>query len=160
MVGQRGRSKSPGFRDVGTEPPNLPWRHNLQRRKGTIRTKQTTTGILLVLCAVFALTLGATTANAGGGNSANAKLCHKGGWQNLFTATGGSFAGEQACVSYAAQGGTLTTTPPSSTRRSAKTGEDTSTQVGWSGTAPLGPLRVLVRPPGMPSSWSATGLPD
>src|SRR5262245_1573267 len=72
-------------------------------------TKQTSTGVLLVLCAVFALTVGVATANAGGGNSADAKLCQKGGWQSLFTATGGSFASEEACVSYAAQGGTLTT---------------------------------------------------
>ena len=62
-----------------------------------------------MLCAVFALTVGVATANAGGGNSANAKLCQKGGWQSLFTETGGSFASEEACVSYAAQGGTLTT---------------------------------------------------
>ena len=74
-----------------------------------MRTKQASTGVLLVLCAVFALTVGVATANAGDGNSANAKLCQKGGWQSLFTATGGSFASEEACVSYAAQGGTLTT---------------------------------------------------
>src|SRR5262245_36746128 len=74
-----------------------------------MRTKQASTGVLLVLCAVLALTVGVATANAGGGNSADAKLCQKGGWQHLFTATGGSFASEEACVSYAAQGGTLTT---------------------------------------------------
>ena len=42
-----------------------------------------------------------------GPNNTNAKQCQKGGWESLTTDTGGSFANEQACVSYAAQGGAL-----------------------------------------------------
>ena len=41
------------------------------------------------------------------GNSTNAKTCQKNGWQSLVTSTGSSFASEDACVSYAAQGGVL-----------------------------------------------------
>ncbi len=44
---------------------------------------------------------------AKGGNSANAKLCQKGGWQDLVGSEGQSFASEEECVSHAAQGGTL-----------------------------------------------------
>ena len=47
------------------------------------------------------------TAFAGGGNSANAKKCQKGGWQTLVTSTGASFASEEECTSYAARGGAL-----------------------------------------------------
>lgn len=43
----------------------------------------------------------------GGGNSPNAKLCQKNGWLGLVSSTGDSFASEEECVSYAAQGGTL-----------------------------------------------------
>src|SRR5262245_12397927 len=63
------------------------------------------TRIVLLLCAVFALTVGIATATAG--NSPNAKLCQKGSWQKLFTSTGSSFGSEEECVSYAAKGGTL-----------------------------------------------------
>lgn len=48
---------------------------------------------------------------AKGGNSANAKKCQKGGWQDLYSSTGG-FSSEKECTSYAARGGTLSTTPP------------------------------------------------
>ena len=41
------------------------------------------------------------------GNSASAKLCQKGGWQDLVSAAGASYASEDQCVSYGAQGGTL-----------------------------------------------------
>ena len=49
---------------------------------------------------------------AKGGNSANAKLCQKGGWQNLFQSDGSRFASEGDCMSYGAHGGTILTTPP------------------------------------------------
>jgi hypothetical protein len=65
--------------------------------------------IVLLLCAVFSLTVGVGSATAGGGNSANAKQCQKGGWQTLFRSDGTSFKNDGACVSYAARGGTLTT---------------------------------------------------
>ncbi len=67
---------------------------------------------LLAAIAFLALSVGAATATAGGGNSANAKLCQKNGWQSLFTSTGGTFSSEETCVSYAAGGGTLLTSPP------------------------------------------------
>jgi hypothetical protein len=57
--------------------------------------------------AVFA---GTATA-ASGGNSANAKLCQKGGWENLVSSTGTAFTSEEACTSYAARGGTLSPKP-------------------------------------------------
>jgi hypothetical protein len=63
---------------------------------------------LVVLCGALALTVGAATALAGGGNSANAKLCQKGGWRNFVRSDGSSFANEGDCVSYGAKGGTLT----------------------------------------------------
>jgi len=65
----------------------------------------------LALVGVLALSVGVASASAGGGkggNSANAKLCYKNGWQSLYTSTGAAFTSEEACVSYAAQGGTLT----------------------------------------------------
>jgi hypothetical protein len=45
-------------------------------------------------------------------NSANAKLCQKGGWQNLQTSDGHTFANQSECVSAGAQGATLQTIPP------------------------------------------------
>ncbi len=70
--------------------------------------------LLFLCCAGLALTLGLATATAGsGGNSANAKRCQKGGWQTLYTSDGRAFTSEEACVSYAAQGNTLSTKPKS-----------------------------------------------
>jgi hypothetical protein len=42
---------------------------------------------------------------AGGGNSDNAKLCQKGGWQNLARTDGSGFNNQDECVSYGAHGG-------------------------------------------------------
>ena len=73
---------------------------------------------MFVLCGLLVLTVAVGTAS--GGNSANAKLCQKGGWASsgLQTATGESiaFANQDACVSYGARTGplfkpTLTTDP-------------------------------------------------
>jgi hypothetical protein len=59
--------------------------------------------------ALLALAMSAPLAFAGsGGNSANAKLCQKGGWQYYVTADGATFANQDDCVSYGAHGGTLT----------------------------------------------------
>jgi len=64
--------------------------------------------LLLVLCAVLALTVGVASATADGGNSVNAQLCQKGGWQSTaFTESGGTFGSEAECVAYAAHGGTI-----------------------------------------------------
>jgi hypothetical protein len=49
----------------------------------------------------------AASGTAVAGNSAAAKKCQKNGWQSLVTSSGTSFASEEACTSYAAQGGTL-----------------------------------------------------
>ncbi|HEX6680993.1 MAG TPA: hypothetical protein VF063_10130 [Gaiellaceae bacterium] len=65
------------------------------------------------LAALVALTAGlllaafAASGTALAGNAPNAKRCQKNGWQTLVTSGGTSFASEEACTSYAAQGGTL-----------------------------------------------------
>lgn len=73
----------------------------------------------LVLAVALALVITPTSATyaAPGRNNPNAKLCQKGGWQNYQRTDGTRFVNEEACVSYAAQGGTLVriptdTTPP------------------------------------------------
>jgi hypothetical protein len=57
--------------------------------------------IVLLLCALFALTVGVATAN--NGNSGNAQACHKGGWQTLTRFDGSAFSSEEDCVSYFTQ---------------------------------------------------------
>lgn len=43
------------------------------------------------------------------GNSPNARLCQKDGWQTLYDRNGDPFTSEQACTSYGAQGGQILT---------------------------------------------------
>jgi hypothetical protein len=62
----------------------------------------------VALCLGVALSVAAPASAAGGGNSSNAKLCQHGGWQNWVRSDGTPFKNTGACVSYAAQGGTLT----------------------------------------------------
>ena len=62
---------------------------------------------MLVLCAALALTVGAGSATADGGNSDAAKACQKAGWQSLMRQDGTGFKNEGDCVSYAAHGGKL-----------------------------------------------------
>src|SRR5918998_264124 len=64
---------------------------------------------LFLTCAALALTAGADAKR--GGNSANAKQCQKGGWQNLMGGDGTTFASEEECVAFAAKGGTLAPKP-------------------------------------------------
>jgi hypothetical protein len=66
-------------------------------------------GIALVFLATLlaALVFAAGAPAANGGNSANAKLCQKGGWQTLMDSSAEPFANEGACVSYGAQGGAI-----------------------------------------------------
>ncbi|MFN2561633.1 MAG: hypothetical protein ABR571_10110 [Jatrophihabitans sp.] len=45
------------------------------------------------------------------GNSPSAQQCYKGGWQNLVTSTGATFASQDACVAYASHGGVLSPKP-------------------------------------------------
>jgi hypothetical protein len=62
---------------------------------------------ITALVAGLALAVLAASGTAVAGNSANAKKCQKNGWQSLVTSNGTSFASEEACTSYAAQGGVL-----------------------------------------------------
>ncbi len=55
--------------------------------------------------------MGVVTATAGGGNSANAQKCQKGGWQTFVRSDGSAFANQGECVSYAAKGGSLQPKP-------------------------------------------------
>ncbi len=69
----------------------------------------TTLGVALSACA---LAIGASAAAAvADGNSENAKLCQQGGFEAFVTSTGQGFANQGECVSYAAQGGTLSASP-------------------------------------------------
>jgi hypothetical protein len=66
--------------------------------------------MLVAALAVLALPAAAATATAAkAGNSGNAMLCQKGGWQTLYHSDGVRFANQGDCVSYAAHGGALTT---------------------------------------------------
>ena len=65
-------------------------------------------GVLALAIAALAT----TPAGAARGNSANAKLCQKGGWKTLFRSDGSTFANQGACVSYGAKGNTILTEPP------------------------------------------------
>jgi hypothetical protein len=60
---------------------------------------------------VVALSVGMVVGVAGpasaASNAQNAKLCQKGGWKTLVSATADSFKNQGACVSYAAHGGTF-----------------------------------------------------
>jgi hypothetical protein len=69
----------------------------------------TVLGLLPVLAA---LVFSAAAAGAREGNSANAKLCQKGGSETLTGSDGTTFADTGACVSYAARGGTFGTPDP------------------------------------------------
>jgi len=54
-------------------------------------------------------TVAASSAFAGGGNSSNAKLCQKQGWEGLQTDSGRTFTSDEDCTSYAANGGVFFT---------------------------------------------------
>ena len=69
--------------------------------------------VVVAALAIALACMGVGVAGAGqGGNSADAKLCQQGAWQELATETGPGFANAGGCVSYAAQGGTLRTLTP------------------------------------------------
>jgi hypothetical protein len=53
----------------------------------------------------------AKPAPPGPGNSAAAHACQNGGWQNLVSSGGQTFASQDECVAYAAQGGVLAPKP-------------------------------------------------
>jgi hypothetical protein len=62
--------------------------------------------VLRVVVLGLAVALAVGVATASGGNSANAKVCQKNGWNTFLTSTGQPFVSEEACVSYGARGGT------------------------------------------------------
>jgi hypothetical protein len=64
---------------------------------------------LVVVCATLVIAPGGLAAKSG--NSANAKLCQKGGWTNWLRGDQTSFVSHDECVNYGAKGGTLTPTP-------------------------------------------------
>ncbi|HEV8461370.1 MAG TPA: hypothetical protein VGQ38_11740 [Gaiellaceae bacterium] len=65
--------------------------------------------VFLAAVAALCLSVAVATATAGGGNSGNAMLCQKDGWKNLYKADGTAFTNAGNCVSYAANGGTIST---------------------------------------------------
>jgi hypothetical protein len=67
----------------------------------------------MMVVPALAFTTGAGAAK--GGNSANAKACQKGGWENWVRADQTPFANQDECVSYGAKGGTLTEPTPAPT---------------------------------------------
>jgi hypothetical protein len=69
--------------------------------------------IVLMLLLALATAPAAWAAPSGGGkgNTAAAKACQKGGWAGLVRSDGTAFTSEEACVSYAAKGGTLQPKP-------------------------------------------------
>jgi hypothetical protein len=88
-----------------------------------------TAGLLLACFVVSGAALAAR------GNSANAKLCQKGGWQTAQTSTGGAFASQDECVAYGAQGGTVFA--PSVTVNPTHVPEETDSFMTVSGFHPL-----------------------
>jgi hypothetical protein len=66
----------------------------------------------VLVALTVALSVGVATASAGGGNSANAHLCQKGGWMDLQGSDGTRFANQGECVSFGAHGGTIVAIPP------------------------------------------------
>jgi hypothetical protein len=69
---------------------------------------------LLVLALSFVAAVPGASAGPGNGNSANAKTCQKGGWEQLAPAVdpGTPFASQDECVGYGANGGVLTAYVP------------------------------------------------
>jgi len=106
--------------------------------------------VVVVLCALLALTVGAATATAGGGNSAAAKACKKGGWKKLVRSDGSSFKNQGACVSYAAKGGT----PVAKTRSQL----DCESFGSVYSTDPGSDLSGIVNLPGGTFIWSCNGV--
>jgi hypothetical protein len=89
--------------------------------------------LALVAAATAASVMWAGAAYAGGGNSANAHACQKGGWEGLFRADGTPFEDQSDCVSYAAQGGAFGIARPKLGTLTPGTAQDTG-QDRWSFT--------------------------
>jgi hypothetical protein len=67
-----------------------------------LQTLRLSTVMMLLILAALALPLSAGAK----GNSVNAKLCQKGGWEELKREDGTRFSNQGDCVSYGARGGT------------------------------------------------------
>jgi hypothetical protein len=110
--------------------------------------------MILACCAALALTVGVATATAGngkGGNSPNAKLCQKGGWTTLYRSDGTTFANQDECVSYGANGGTILTAPPTQSQLFCESSGGTySTDPSTDHTQAIGPVPVVV--------WTCNGI--
>jgi hypothetical protein len=72
--------------------------HNINHKRGRA---------LAVLATVLACAGFADGAFGAGGNATNAKLCQQGNWAKLMDSSAHPFAGQDACVSYAAHDGTI-----------------------------------------------------
>jgi hypothetical protein len=118
------------------------------------------TQALVLVAALTTAAVFATGALAGDGNAGNAKLCQKNGWQTLQTSTGGSFASEEACVSYGARGSTLFR--PSLLAEPTEVVEEQGIDLTGSGFHPSTPVAVSIVLVGggsitMPGLTNATG---
>lgn len=111
------------------------------------------TFVVVLVLSVLAVSFSVEAKPKDGNNSANAKLCQKGGWQLLQKADGTPFTSEQECVSYGATGGTVVPIPtatatPSSTAAPDPTATETSTPtVVPTATRPITPTTT----PGPPT---------
>jgi hypothetical protein len=74
---------------------------------GPARLRRPGVALAFLATLVAALVFAAGALAANGGNSANAKLCQKGGWQTLMDSSAEPFASDGRCVSYGAQGGAI-----------------------------------------------------
>jgi hypothetical protein len=114
--------------------------------------------VFFAAVAALCLSVGVSIATAGGGNSANAQLCQKGGWSTLRTSTGGAFKNPGDCVSYAAQGGVFGTTQTSC---NGSTCTYTDPVTGTNVTAPDGALSsVTFGPPNEPYGCNSNTGPS
>jgi hypothetical protein len=98
--------------------------------------------VFFAAAAALCLSVAVATATAGGGNSGNAMLCQKDGWKNLYKADGTAFTNAGNCVSYAANGGTISTSQTFTTCNGATcTYSDAASDTSL--TAPQGALQSV-----------------
>jgi hypothetical protein len=73
----------------------------------TISDTKVRVGFTFLAALAITLVVASGALAAGGGNSANAKLCQKGGWQTLMDSSARAFSDEDACVAYGGHGGAV-----------------------------------------------------
>jgi len=86
----------------------------LSRRDASLDRVRSRLWVALAATSLMALSLVAVNGPADAGQpstSANAKLCRKGGWENLVRSDGSPFASQKDCTAYALAGGTLLPKP-------------------------------------------------